>query len=148
MDFIIKKATKSDATKLDELLTMLIQYERNYDDTINESFKVNNYYKNYLKQNEHVYIAVVNNNIIGFLDGFIINDNVSKTKAKIKALYVIKEYRNKHVATSLINNFINVAKTYNCDNIEINVISDNEVAKSLYQKLKFKTFSESLRLKL
>ena len=148
MEYIIRQATINDSKELDNLLTLLIQDERKYDNSINKDFVVKDYYKNYLLNNKYVYVAEINNNIIGFIDSFFINDNVAKTKVKIKALFVKDEYRNNKIATSLINKVIEIAKDNNCDNIEINVIKDNEVAKALYNKLKFNTFYETLRLDL
>ena len=125
MDYQIREANINDSLILDELLTDLIQDERKYDESINEDFKVNDYYKNYLKNNKLVYVAVNNNNIVGFIDGEIINDPTSYKNARIKALFVKEEYRNNGIASSLINKLMDIFKENNCYKVEISVLTEN-----------------------
>ena len=145
----IRKAQMSDADKLNKLLTLLIRDEKQYDDTIDENFTVTNMYENYIYDlNRLILVVEENNNIIGYLYGYINDDKVSLKSAKLDALYIEKEYRNKGIAEKLINYFKKWVSDNGIEIIEVDVCSNNIKAKNLYKKHKFNVIKETLRLKI
>jgi len=144
---IIKKVSEVlEANKCDELLNKLILDERKYNDNIDSDFIVKDFYKNYIDNNKtNLLIAVENSNIIGYIFTKIIEVESEKKSAKIDALYIEEDYRNKGIATKLIEKSINWIKDNSIDNITINVMYQNEVAKKLYYKLGFENYSITLK---
>ena len=144
---IIKKVSEVlEANKCDELLNKLILDERKYNDNIDSDFIVKDFYKNYIDNNKtNLLIAVENSNIIGYIFTKIIEVESEKKSAKIDALYIEEVYRNKGIATKLIEESINWIKDNSIDNITINVMYQNEVAKKLYYKLGFENYSLTLK---
>lgn len=147
----IRKANYDDVKVLNNFLTLLIKDEKQYDPGINEDFVVTNMYENYIDDLEKlIIVAEENNQIVGYLYGIIKStDETYKYKiAKLDALYVLTDYRNRKIATSLIEYFKKWAISRNVDKIEVNVWSNNIKAKKLYEKANFKTTSETLTMNL
>ena len=108
-------------------------------------------YENYIEDsNKLLIVAEENNQIVGYLYGIIKpNDDTYKyIIAKLDALYIDNNYRNKGIATSLIEYFKKWAISKNAHKIEVNVWSNNKKAKRLYEKNNFKTVSETLTIDL
>ena len=148
---IIRKANYDDIKILNQFLTFLIQDERQYDTGIDENFVVTNMYENYIEDsNKLLIVAEENNQIVGYLYGIIKpNDDTYKyIIAKLDALYIDNNYRNKGIATSLIEYFKKWAISKGAHKIEVNVWSNNINAKRLYEKNNFKTVSETLTIDL
>jgi len=146
---IIRKAVMDDASILNNYLTLLIQDERKYDANINENFVVNSMYEHYIDDDNCILsVAEDNNIIVGYLYGYIVNDDVTyKIKvAKLDALYVDENYRVKDVASNLIDEFKIWCQNNDVKSIEVNVLSDNVKAKKLYEKHNFKVCKEILTL--
>ena len=145
---IIRKAIYDDVKKLNELLTLLIQDEKQYDEGINDNFVVTNMYENYIEdKTKLILVAEEDNKIVGYLYGKLEeSDETYKYKVAIlDALYVINEYRKKGIASALINEFKNWTKLNNVDLLKVNVCSKNIKAKKLYEKHNFIMHSETLR---
>lgn len=138
--------------KCNEFLNKLIIDEKKYDDNIDENLVTNNYYQIvYKKENNKLFIAVDNNMILGYIFIKITNPRLNAElykEAIIDALYVDKEYRNKGIATKLIEKAKEYSKENNAKKISISVIKDNQKALNLYNKLGFKEFSFRLKQNL
>lgn len=116
-------ATIEDAEKLDDLLSKLIEDERiNYDNSI-ESTVVKDFYKNIiLSENTMIYLCEDDDSIVGYIYAFI-----DGSKGKIDALFVERDYRNKRVASHLLEyikkwfqeNNINQCPIRKCDSQKI-----------------------------
>lgn len=146
---IIRKAVYDDVKILNKFLTLLINDERQYDLGIDENFIVTNMYENYIEDvNKLIIVAEENNEIVGYLYGIIKpkDDTYKYIIAKLDALYIAINYRNKGIATSLIEHFKKWAVAKNANKIEVNVWSNNIKAKRLYEKNNFKTTSETLTI--
>ncbi len=147
----IRKANYDDVKILNEFLTLLIRDERQYDPGIDENFTVTNMYENYIEDsNKLLIVAEENAQVVGYLYGIIkpVDDTYKYIIAKLDALYIDNNYRNKKIATSLIEYFKKWAISKNADKIEVNVWSNNIKAKRLYEKCNFKTTSETLTINL
>ena len=106
-------------------------------------------YENYIEDfNKLLIVAEENDEVVGYLYGVIKpkDDAYKYVVAKLDALYVDNGYRNREIATSLIEYFKKWAVSKNVNKIEVNVWSNNIKAKSLYEKNNFKTTSETLTL--
>ena len=77
-----------------------------------------------------IYSYVTNDKVVAFL-----LFNVIYEKCDIVDIFVLKEYRNKGIASKLINEIIN---DYTVDNITLEVSMLNKNAINLYEKLGFK----------
>lgn len=71
--------------------------------------------------------------IVGYVEYAIIHD-----RAEINYIYVLDSYRNRKIATRLLNFMINEINKYNCVNISLEVNVNNIAAISFYHKNKFK----------
>ena len=146
---MIREANKNDANVLDNLLSLLIQDEKKYDDNISPILMILDYYRNFIgKENNIFYVYEIDNEVVGYVYAKIKKDTTMvNDSALIDALYVKEEYRNQHIAKNLLETIINKIKENNISIIEINVMYENTVAKHLYESLGFKTFKETLILK-
>ena len=126
---IFRKANMKDAKKLDELLTKLILDEKTYDPNV-ELVNVNNFYINFINdQVKYFEVCEDDGEIVGY-----IYSKLNNNTALIDALFVEESYRNKKIATTLIENFISFCKSNNIDEISIKVLENNVRAKYLYSK--------------
>jgi ribosomal protein S18 acetylase RimI-like enzyme len=142
---IIRVLDEERASTCDILLTKLIQDERQYDNSIDKDFVVNNYFKNIIKNENNILLCYEEDNIIkGYIYLKPVN-NDSQNCYLIDGLYVDNEYRNKGIATKLIENALNVIKETNVAVVDINVMANNSVAISLYKRFGFNEFRISLR---
>ena len=147
MECNIRKASLSDAEKLNYLLTLLIRDEKQYDPNINENFVVDKFYEDIILKNDNVIlVSVIDNNIVGYLYGYLLNEGdvcLNKT-SKIDAIYVLDEYRHLGIGSSLINKFKNWSKENDAKYIEIQVFNDNISAFELYNKEGFKKLKSTM----
>ena len=93
---------------------------------------------NILKQelnntNSYYIVCKQNNEIIGFAGIITIIDI-----AELNNIVVKKSYRGKGISTLLLENLIQIAKSNNCKQINLEVASTNIVAINLYKKFNFK----------
>lgn len=147
---VIRKAKIEDAKSLNWLLTLLIRDEEKYDKTINKDFVVTNMYENYIQDpSRFLYLAEEDNEIVGYLYGYIKEDiTIADKKSFLDALYVEEDYRKKGIANSLIEEFKNWSKDNGTFAIEVNVCSDNIKAKNLYKKHGFIPTKETLNYEI
>ena len=140
---IIRVLDEERAGICDMLLTKLIQDERQYDNSIDKDFVVNNYFKNTIKNKNNILLCYEEDNII---KGYIYLKPVNSDNQKgylIDGLYVDIAYRNNGIATKLIDNALTIIK--DVDFIDINVMSQNIDAINLYKTFGFNEFKISLR---
>ena len=147
---LYRKALIKDAQNLDNLLTMLIQDEKQYDDSIDENFIVTNFYQNYIEDNtKFLYLTEDNNEIIGYIYGYFKKDDTSQNNiAYLDALFIKSDYRHQGIANKLIEEFKEWAIKNDCTSMEVNVCSQNTKAKNLYLKNNFQSFKETLKYKI
>ena len=150
---VIKKVSSiEEAKECDKLLILLIQDEKKYNENIKEDYKLDNWYPNLIgKGNNQLFIAVCNNEIVGYVYVKIITSSDSPeiyNEASISGIYVKESFRRQGIATKLINEAkkwcINKGVSY----LKLNVLEGNSTALNLYKKLGFNDFSRILRNKL
>ena len=147
MKYTIRKASLGDAEKLNYLLTLLIRDEKQYYSNINENFVVDKFYEAIiLKEDNAIFVSVIDNNIVGYLYGYLVDEGdvcLNKT-SKIDAIYVLDEYRHLGIGASLIKTFKNWSKENDVKYIEIQVFNSNKNAIDLYNKEGFKELKSTL----
>lgn len=139
----IKQVTNVvDADRCDELLTKLIQDERQYNDTIDDNYIVTNHFNQMLDDENIIILAYYINNIIV---GYILIRRTSNNTCLLDGLYVEKEYRNKGIGKSLLTEAISRIKNMNVKYVDINVMYNNIIAKHIYEKLGFVGYEIKMR---
>ena len=139
----IKQVTNVvDADRCDELLTKLIQDERQYNDTIDENYIVTNHFSKMLNDENIIILAYYINEIIV---GYILIRRTSNNTCLLDGLYVEKEYRKKGIGNSLLKDAISRIKNMNVKYVDINVMYNNIIAKHIYEKLGFVGYEIKMR---
>lgn len=139
----IKQVTNVvDANRCDELLTKLIQDERQYNDIIDENYIVTNHFNKMLNDENIIILAYYINKIIV---GYILIRRTDDNTCLLDGLYVEKEYRNKGIGKSLLTEAILRIKNMNIKYIDINVMYHNIIAKHIYEKLGFVEYEIKMR---
>ena len=147
-DYIIREIKEDEIDYANKLLNKLIIDEKQYDENINENYVVNNYYQN-RQNNSILLVATLNNEIVAFLFGYIIDSSVYiDKKAILDALYVSKNHRKKGLANLLINNFKQWCMKQKIDNLELTVCSENVDAFNLYKNNGFEIEKYTMKLKM
>lgn len=140
MNFKVIKCNYEDALSANLLLTKLIEDEKQYDENINEMCDVKSLYEKFYDNKDIcLYAAKYQNKIIGYIYGYIQNNGDAKKNivCTLDALYVLEEYRNKGVATELVNSFIKWSRNKGAHYIELKVCNLNKEAINLYKKFDF-----------
>ena len=123
-----------DANKCDELLTKLILDERKYNDLIDDNIVIKNHFSKMLDDEDVILLAYYLDKLIV---GYILIRKINENLCLLDGLYVLEEYRNQKIASSLLNEAIDRCKKLNVKYIDINVMEKNELAKRIYKKLDF-----------
>lgn len=146
---IKKVETDLEADRCDELLTKLIEDEKEYNHNIKSNFIVKEYFKTlYNNKNNVIFIALEDSKIVGYI---YVKLNIPdkgpelEIEAFIDGLFVEKEYRNRKIATNLIIEAKKWAISKKAKYISLNVLSQNDVARNLYYKLGLEDFSVLLK---
>ena len=147
----LRDATPADATRLDELLTKLIHDEAQYDPNLNDSYVVTDNYLDRIGLEGHKLLLIEDEGeIVAILYGFLyeIPGMLAKPIAILDALYVEEAYRRKGCASQLISAFKSFAAESGVCRIELKVLSNNETALHLYEKLSFKETKKYMTMEL
>ena len=152
MEVFIKEAAQKDIKEINNLLTDLIQDERQYDENINKNYVVKDYYEQFFEKQDYCIIVAKeeNNNILGYGIGIIVDCNsvYDRKFAQLDALYVKLEYRKMGIAKRIIKHFTEWAKENKVLYIELKVCNSNSKAIELYEKEGFETDKKILKKKL
>ena len=133
---VIRKAKLEDSKILDDMLNLLVE-----DVSIKEELIVKDYYKNYIADSKKcIIVAEEDEQIVGYLYGYLIEDKMSF----IDAIYVIDNYRNNGIATSLIESFKKWSTNNKVQKIKINVMSENFDIKKICDRQGFEVQIETL----
>lgn len=130
-----------DANKCDELLTKLILDERKYNDLIDNNIVIKNHFSKMLDDEDAILLAYYLDKLIV---GYILIRKINENLCLLDGLYVLEEYRNQKIASSLLNEAIDRCKKLNVKYIDINVMEKNELAKRIYKKLDFTEYEVKL----
>ena len=149
---IIRRANDNDCAILNKLFESLLIYERIYfDKNIKNDLNINSYFEKRINDNNFViFVASIDNIVIGYINGYIDGDNKIKIEieAIIQSIYIEDNYRNKGIGTKLINEFVKYVKEMGVKYILIDNFIQNESARYLYNKLGFIVLKESRRIEI
>lgn len=129
---IVKVNSIEDCKICDNFLTLLIQDERKYDNTIDEKFVVKDYFINMINNQNILLLYKKENKPIGYIFAKKIDD-----KYLIDGLYVDFNFRNNSIAAKLIKEIIKDIYLLGDYKIFINVLKKNKVAVNLYKNIGF-----------
>ena len=135
----IRPAKSDEGAVCDELLTRLIQTERQWEPNLDETFTVcDNYEHRMAEEGTLLLVAEENDEIVGFLFGFLSPSPVQKRPtALLDALFVCEEHRSKGIGKALALRFREWVKEQGVYAIELKVMSQNTAALRLYESLGF-----------
>lgn len=127
---IVKANSVEDCKICDNFLTLLIQDEKKYDNTIDEKFVVvvKDYFINMINNQNILLLYKKENKPMGYIFAKKIND-----KYLIDGLYIDINFRNKGIATKLIKEVIREIYLFGDYEIFINVLKKKKVAVNLYK---------------
>lgn len=129
---IIEVSNLEDCKICDKFLTLLIQDERKYDNTIDENFVVKDYFINMI--NSQNILLLYKNEIINA--GYIFAKKIENGYL-IDGLYVDINFRGNGIAKKLINEAIKKIYLLGDYKIFINVVKENKTAVNLYKNMGF-----------
>ena len=118
---------------------------------MNDSYVVTDNYLDRIGLEGHKLLLIEDEGeIVAFLYGFLyeIPGMLAKPIAILDALYVEEAYRRKGCASQLISAFKSFAAESGVCRIELKVLSNNETALHLYEKLSFKETKKYMTMEL
>ena len=151
MKITIRDAEESDALKMNEFLSKLINYEGNkYDPNTNPNIKIEDFFERKInKPGFCSKLALIDDKVVGFLHaGSNMNGIKLNPETKIHFLYVEEEYRKCGVGTKLLDEYLKEAKANGVKYVAINHYVDNIESENLYKKFGFKELTIDRRVEL
>ena len=149
---IIQVNNKDDALKCNKLLEKLIQSERQFNNNINQEFKVNNWFENFYDEKTNaIFIAKNDEEIIGYVYVKITSVDGGPMKyreALIDGLYIADNHRKQGISKVLMSTAEKWAKENDVKYLYVNVLEENSRAVNLYRKLNFNNFEIKLKKEL
>ena len=137
----IQRLTSSDnelIKQCDKLLIKLFKEEAVYDGNFLKVEKTNSLLCDLDYENNILLVVKENDNVLGFLFGFIEKNKMSREKiAHISFVYVETRYRKNKIASKLIDEFLLLVKKSRIELIEVKCYTNNEAANKLYKKYGF-----------
>jgi len=151
MDVIIKTATNDDLSKVQELNLKLFEKEhKEYDPLLNLDWVFGKdgtkYYQDKISKDDGcVFVAIVDNKIVGYLCGGLAKAGAYRrlptvVAAELETTYVLEEFRSKGIGKKLYDKFIEWCKTKNVDKVMVDASPQNELAIKFYRNNNFKDY--------
>jgi GNAT superfamily N-acetyltransferase len=153
MDIEIRKANIKDLSKIQELNRRLFELENElFDPNLNVDLTYDkidiDYFKN-MVENGIVFLAINNNEIVGYLAGSSCSLSYTKSKfAKLDNIFVLEDYRKYGIGTKLINKFKQHCLNNGMETIKVTTYAKNKNAISFYLKNGFDEWDITLSCKL
>ncbi len=137
----IKKLTikdKEDITKVDNLFKKFLISESKYDVNYKIREDLKSFEKDLNNENNILIVCKNENDVVAFLFGYInqTKNEISKV-AHLAFIYVEENFRNKKIASNLIDEFLSELKSKDIKFANVNTFYNNESAKRLYEKFGF-----------
>jgi len=132
--------------KCDSMFKEFLDSEGKYDENYLKREELNSFTKELNNNNIILMVAKENNEVIGFLYGYIEAKKGTKIPvANLTFLYVREEHRNKKVATNLIDAFFEQLKEMDIRIVEVKTFENNTAARKLYAKYGFNVLWSNYR---
>lgn len=153
-DLVIRIANINDLKYIQELNNDLFKLEKeNYDSTLVSNWPLTEEGKNYftdLINNHYVVVAIINNEIVGYLAGTI-NEKGSYEEiqyGEINNMFIKDKLRGYGVGKRLINSFKDYCKENGIDNLIVTASSKNSNAINFYKRNGFEDFNLTLTMNI
>lgn len=151
---IIRKATLDDLFEIQNLNNLLFKLEKeNFDPTLVEDWPLSADGKNYFKElieNNFVVVAIINNEIVGYLAGSI-NEKGSYEEiqyGEVNNMFIKSECRGYGLGKMLINEFKNYCSSNSINNLVVTASAKNVNAIEFYKRNGFDDFNITLTTKI
>ena len=153
-NLLIKKATLEDLKTIQNLNNQLFELEKeNYDSTLVSNWPLTNEGKLYFEDlinNQYVIVAILNDEIVGYLAGSI-NEKGSYEEiqyGEINNMLVKDECRGYGIGKKLISNFKDYCRENNIYNVKVEASAKNKNAMNFYKKNGFEEFNITLTMSI
>ena len=150
----IRKATINDLNSVQDLNNSLFELEfNNFDDTLKLGWpfeKEGKEYFEYMIKNEIVFVAEVEEKVVGYLAGSICEQisYITETFAELDNMCIDEAYRRFGIGTLLMNKFKKYCKENNIQNIKVTASAKNSRAIQFYMKNGFEDYNITLKYKI
>ena len=143
MESKIKSATIKDLKEIQRLNQMLFEKEyKEFDNTLNCKWAFGKDGKNYFKKcitedDRCVFVAYLNNKIVGYLAGGIDNGGsyrILPKFAELDYMFVLSKYRGKGIGTKLYQTFLDWCKAKNVGKLRVIASAQNWRSINFYKK--------------
>ena len=153
MDFKIRKATMEDLQEILNLNDGLLEHEKVYDvDSYVQDWsfsKANIEYFSDLIKTQFVIVAILKEEIVGYLAGSIYQDDTYSfyegITGEIENMFVREKYRKLGVGTKLLNSFFDWCKRKNVKRCFVTALPDNKNAMEFYKNNGFENSTITLK---
>ena len=151
---IIRKANLEDLTSIQKLNNNLFDLEfNNFDDTLKLGWALEKDGKEYFEdmiKNEIVFVAQIEDKIVGYLAGSICESisYITESFAELDNMCIDDEYRRFGIGTLLMNEFKKYCKEKNMQNIKVTASAKNSRAIQFYMKNGFEDYNITLKYKI
>lgn len=151
---IIRKAGLEDLTSIQKLNDNLFDLEfNNFDDTLKREWALEKegqeYFEDMIK-NEIVFVAQIEEKIVGYLAGSICEEisYITESFAELDNMCIDDEYRRFGIGTLLMDVFKKYCKEKNMQNIKVTASAKNSRAIQFYMKNGFEDYNVTLKYKI
>ncbi len=154
MKIIIKSAKIEDLKRAQELNQMLFEKEyTEFDNTLDCTWTFSNagkkYFSNRITKNDGcLLVALIDNEIVGYLAGGIIETKKGYRKLPISAelenMFVLEKYRSKGVGSKLYQSFVEWSKSKSVGKLRVVASSRNLAGINFYRKNGFNDYDLTL----
>lgn len=151
---IIRKAVLEDLNSIQKLNNSLFDLEfNNFDDTLKVGWPFEKDGKEYFENminNEIVFVATIDKEIVGYLAGSICEEisYITETFAELDNMCIYDEYRRFGIGTLLMNKFKKYCKERSVQNIKVTASAKNSRAIQFYMKNGFEDYNITLKYKI
>lgn len=153
-DIIIKKATIENLNEIQELNNQLFELEyNNFDSSLKVGWpfeKEGIEYFSDMLNNQVVFIALVDNSVVGYLAGSINVElsYVTKSLAELDNMFILENYRKYGIGTKLVNEFKKYCLNIGIQEIKVTASTRNNNAIKFYKNNGFEDFEVTFKMTL
>lgn len=145
----IRTAIKSDIPSIKKLNHLLVDYDRQFDKTIQPHWIESEDGKQFLEERLHhddsvVFIADNDNQVVGYLIGCVTEAASYRTikwLGELEEMFVLPEFRSQYLGKQLVTHFVNWCKNKNLTTIKVEVSAGNERGLHFYRQNDFIDFN-------
>lgn len=151
---IIKKATIENLNEIQELNNQLFELEyNNFDSSLKVGWpfeKEGIEYFSDMLNNQVVFIALVDNSVVGYLAGSINVESsyVIKSLAELDNMFILENYRKYGIGTKLVNEFKKYCLNIGIQEIKVTASTRNNNAIKFYKNNGFEDFEVTFKMTL